>query len=212
MTRLNINCFWGPALTEDEALATQVSDFARRLSGIHPLLGEIAITGAKDGFANMMGQPLISSLQLSDWGNLLSESRDARGVVVLNLWNRRSSPSEFISCTIHANDNAIGNGVSLNGLPEPLNNAESIQAIMHASIDVFRPRQAMAYTYWQDEKLWARCWTVWTPQHVSILADPETQFFPEQGPHRTIEPWLGGLLYTWPEYAPWTYRQAASSA
>lgn len=216
VVKVNLNCAWGPAKTDGETLVRQITDLMQRLRSIHSLFNEISNTGKKNGFSSMLDQPVVWSLTPSDWHSLLEENRGADDVVRVSFWNRRSLSSEFVQVTVHANDVVVGNGVTLNGLPGLLNNDASITAIMRAFIEVFQPVQTLAYTFWQDEEVWARCWKVWMAEHAPLGQNPysqfsSSQFSPAQGPQSDAEPWLGGTLYTWPEYEPWRYEGPAKS-
>jgi hypothetical protein len=195
-----------------DEIAAQVVAFARRLQQIDPIFAEIALTGAQfdlDGFDSWMRQPLVWDLARDQWRELAPGPYPT----TIYCWNRRLPDNGGCKFEIYVNDMRAGNGVTMNDVPSEVNNPQALTGILSALIESFGAAQADVLSAWdmQLHPVWARHWRVWMREGRSLPDDPDNRFKKEQGHYSSAEPWLGGTLYTWPEYEPWRYEGPARS-
>lgn len=224
---VHIGCLWPGYETSFENLARKCVAFANRLGQIHPLFYEFSPIGAKSGYSNMLKQPLISNIDDAGWRSMFEKSLAGGAQLVgATFWNRRPSKHESLLFTvtvvfcekgvIPAGLNGkivlgslvrLASGVAVNDLPPALSQADHLTAILQATVEVFGGRRADLYTYWQNDAIRARYWRLWLHEEQPWPSNPGDRFKLEQGKHSLEESWLGGTLYTWPEYEPWRYRR-----
>ena len=204
---------WGPRAAPLVVHIGQAVSFARRLQDIHPLFAEISPAGKRSGYKNMLMQPLIWDMTPEQWRKTFEDSRSeysSRDRYIVEYWNRRTNESEAIVYQVFCNDSADGNGISLADLPLALNTPDFLEAIMLSIMEVFDtdsadigsivktdkapPGFSLARLYW---KTWFKQggggpWPDVPDWKKAICGEPAT-----------AEPWHGGTLYTWPQYAPW---------
>lgn len=154
----------------------------------------------------MLKQPLVWDLDEAGWRMMLGAPEHVH-FVSITYWNRQLADNGGCAYTIHANNtSSMGNGVVVNNLPEPLNEAAYLKAMLKAEIEVFGADLGEVWTSWPGHAedpivlFWHWLWWVregqaWPPDHP--------RFNQAQGNPSSAEPWLGGTLYTWPEYEPW---------
>jgi hypothetical protein len=215
-SNVNIGSIWEGAATSFSGLAEQCVTFARRLQQIHPLFAEFSPMGDKSSYTDLLKQPLVWDVDESGWRTMFERSLMG-GLVMADFWNRRTSESERAKYTVTvrynpdgkmtAKDlNRLGNGLSLNDLPAPLSSEQHLTAILRATIETFGSKRADNYTYRRNDVIRARYWRLWLNEGQPWPNVPDDRFKAEQGLPSIEESWLGGTLYTWPEYEPWRYR------
>jgi hypothetical protein len=210
MTNVDVGCLWLSNVMGADALAAQVVGFARRLQQIDPIFAEIALSGTQfdlDGLDNWMRQPLVWDLTRDQWRELVPNP----GRTSIYCWNRRLPGKGGCLINIRINGPIRGNGVSMNSIPLEVNNPQALTGVLAALIESFGADQAHVLSAWDMElhPIWARHWRFWVRKGLSLPDDPDNRFKKEQGPYFSAEPWLGGTLYTWPEYEPWRYEGPA---
>jgi hypothetical protein len=207
MSNLHVSGLWAPGRTNYSSLADQSVDFARRLRAVHPLFSEISPTGERSGYHEMLKQPLVRDIGPDGWEEIFRASQATYGFVDVSYWNRRSADGESCFYTIHANDDVLSNGIVVNKVPQPLNNPDNLKATLKAQIEVFGVELGEVFTLWpghvEDPIVLSWHWLLWLREGQPWPGGPESRFKDTQGPHTIAEPWLGGTLYTWPEYEPW---------
>lgn len=212
MTIVNAGCLWRSSLLGTNELAAQVVAFARRLQQVDPIFAEIALTGEQfdlDGFDNWLRQPLVWDLTRDQWRELVPKPQ----ITTIYCWNRLLPNKGGCKFEIYVNNMRTGNGVAMSYLPPEVNTPPALTGLLSALIESFGPDQAHAYSAWdmQLHPVWARHWRVWMREGRSLPDDPDNRFKKEQGQYSSAEPWLGGTLYTWPEYEPWHYEGPAQA-
>jgi hypothetical protein len=195
-----------------DQLAAHVVAFARRLQQIDPIFAEIALTGAQfdlSGFDNWLRQPLVWDLTPDQWRELVPSPH----ITTIYCWNRRLPDNGRCKFEIYVNNTIRGNGVTMSYLPPDVNNPQALTSLLSALVESFGADQVDIFSAW-DMRLhpvWARHWRIWVREGRSLPDAPDNRFKKEQGPYFSAEPWLGGTLYTWPEYEPWRYEGPAQS-
>ena len=215
--KLMVGGGWGPRAAPLVVHIGQAVSFARRLQDIHPLFAEISPKGNRGGYKNMLMQPLIWDMTPEQWEETFEHSRNRDGSFVydefgytVEYWNRHTRDEECIVYQIHCNDTRTGNGVSLANLPQALNTPDFLEAIMLAIMEVFDTDNADICRIVKTDKappgfsLFRMHWKTWVKQGGSgpwpYSPDWEQAICGEPA---TAEPWHGGTLYIWPQYAPW---------
>lgn len=203
-----------PGELSNEQLARLCTEFAARLQQVHPLLAEIGLTGKKSTFNSWLEAPLVSSVSLEAWNEIFDAQRRKNGSVILPFWNRRSVEDGLFKYTVYAFGKHDGNRLTVDELPEPLNNAACVSRVLTTGVEAFGAISAEVFTllHRSDPSGWeVRHWQVWL-REGRPWPPAGRRFQESQGAYSSAEPWLGGTLYTWPEYEPWTYHPAGSAA
>lgn len=207
MPRVCIGGRWPTGPRNDAELLERCRCFSADLHKIDPLFSEIAPTGSKNGFRNMLRQPLVASITEEEWDAAMEDGW-AKSFLDITFWNRRTSENEFCGFSIHANDDLERNVIVVNRLPEALNNMQQERAVLAAMVTSFGLATGFVYTsYWSDDEISARYWLLWLRQGEPWpMPSPVENFNPAQGPYSSEEAWLGGTLYIWSQFEPWRYR------
>lgn len=212
MTSVHVVCLWRSNVLGADEIAGQVVAFARRLQQINPIFAEVALTGTQFGLGgrkNWIRQPLVWDLTHGQWRELVPRPQPTS----IYCWNRRVPGNGGCLFNINFLGTILGNGVAMNDVPAEVNNPQALTRLLSAMIETFGADQADVFSAWdmQLHPVWARHWRVWVREGQSLPDAPENRFKKEQGPHSIAEPWLGGTLYTWPEYEPWRYEGPSRS-
>jgi hypothetical protein len=185
--------------------------FHKAIRDLHPLLAEMAPKGNKSGYTAMLKTPSIHDMDETQWHKLFRQNGDyfpdgrvdAYGVHI-EFWNRNATEDDTIIF------NARYNAADLNAMgfnfPAAITAPEVPMAILKAEIEGFGAHKGQIYSPRHSEPLDTPIWLLWIKDGVPWeVAIENYRLDPAQGPHTSAEPWLGGTLYTWPDYEPWRF-------
>jgi hypothetical protein len=188
-----------------EQLADQCIAFARRLSTVHELYREISMIDG-DGEAAMRRQPLVWDARLKLVKKIEASLTRNKIFARALFWNRQMPHAGYNTYCIHGCDTSyVVNTIVLDELPVQLHAPDTLRAILQAVVEELGADDAVCYSRWQGDPIWARHWLLWLKDGMPWPTGSDNRFQDAQGPHSQCENWLGGKLYIWPEYEPWKY-------
>jgi hypothetical protein len=182
-------------------------DYANRVSKLDPLLADFSWKGRKGGYTNMLMYPNIWDMTETQRFEMFDFEAD-RDDFSFEFWNRRTKNSESL---IHwpifdkiAPRTTSRSMMVVSDIPARLVTEDLLTRWLEIAITSFNADNGEIATFEQtDEGLFTPLWRLWLkagepwPEPTSFLETAQVQ------PYTDEKPWLGGTLYTWPEFAPW---------
>lgn len=197
-------------------MRAQFVDYFRRLRMIDPLFDTIS-WNCGGSYKKMYAEPLIDEMTDADWQRLFDRAQSYDGDILDDnlgirgeFWNRRKRHKDDGAIKINFRVNALGGGgVGLIEFPERFVDEPTLKAMFAAQIESFDPP-------FGDVSLWRFTgapldptfdWLFWLRDGEDMPPRNRLRFDHSQLPLPDGEPWLGGTLYTWPEYEPWRFDE-----
>jgi hypothetical protein len=208
---MRISCAWNAGVSPLSHNIDMTLRFHKAIRDLHPLLAEMSPKGNKSGYAAMLKNPSIHDMDQTQWHKLFRQNGDyfPDGRVdyqgnYIAFWNRNTAEDDSIIFTIRY-DSIDLNGMGF-GFPGAIKDPQIPMAILKAEIESFDAHKGQIYSSRRDEPLNTPIWQLWIKKGVAWeVAINRYRLDPAQGPYSSAEPWLGGTLYTWPEYEPWRF-------
>jgi hypothetical protein len=182
-------------------------DYGNRVSRLDPLLADFSWAGRKNGYKNMLMHPNIWDMSEAQRYAMFDFDDDC-DYFPFGFWNRRTEKNEVLvhDVTFYKIATILNSQSQMvaGDIPAPLLTDELLTRWLEIAITAFDADNAEIATFEQtDDKLYTPLWRLWLkngepwPEPTSYLEAVQVQ------PYTDEKPWLGGTLYTWPEFAPW---------
>jgi hypothetical protein len=201
----NIRICWRYYGLSWQQQAARVLTYADGIRTLHPLLSDFSWKGNEGGYSNMLLHPNVWDMTEEQIYSMFDFEAD-RDYFAFEFWNRRTKSGESL---IHwPSFNKLNDGhqshMVAGDIPAPLLTEDLLTRWFEIAITAFDADSGEIATFEQtDDKLYTPLWRLWLkdgepwPEPTSFLKPAQVQ------PYTDEKRWLGGTLYTWPEFAPW---------
>jgi hypothetical protein len=208
----NIRTCWRYCSLSWQEQVARIFAYANGVRTLHPLLSDFSWKGRKGGYKNMLLHPNIWDMTEAQLYGMFDFEEDA-DFFYHEFWNRKTKKGESL---IHwLSFNKLNDGrqshMVAGDIPAPLLTDDLLTRWLEIAITAFDADNAEIATFEQtSDGLYTPLWRLWLkagepwPESRSFLKPAQVQ------PYTDEKPWLGGTLYTWPEFAPWDLLNESS--
>lgn len=186
-----VGCRWLPRVVDDQELATQLRDFARRLREFHVVFSGLGFVVDGPQRQQIQIERLEDDTSVERVRDLISAARQGSLTSIL-LWNGRHQPGQECWVHIQVQENEIS-GVAITDFPLA---ACDGSAILTPFIRAFAADEAECYSI---DGVHLRHWFLWLREGVVLPGLSNARLETQSDAPSIVTTLMNGTLYTWPE-------------
>jgi hypothetical protein len=210
VSRTRLRVAWHRCGLSWQEQVERILAYATGIRTLHPLLSDFSWKGNEGGYTNMLLNPNIWDMTEEQRYGMFDFEEDS-DFFLFEFWNRRSKDSEDLIHWLSFNKIVdciqTESYMATDDIPTPLVTDDLLIRWLEIAITTFDADVAEIATIERktapnDDEVYLPLWRIW----LKVGSSPHQAYYllPSQAqPYTDEQPWLGGTLYTWPEFAPW---------